>query len=409
MTVDDVRVARIALAHLAEPGRRDLGVLVRSVGPVEALARLRRGAVVRSLREATAARLSSMDIERVVGRAVELAERGGARIIVPEDDEWPPRLEDLATISRDGDLVDRDTDPPQALWLRGPAKLREACERSVAIVGARASTAYGDHVASDLAYGLAERGWSVVSGGAFGIDSAAHRGALAATGTTVAVLACGVDRAYPRAHRLLFDRVAESGLLLSEWPLGADPHRHRFLVRNRVIAALTGGTVLVEANLRSGARQTVRRARQLGRMVMVVPGPVTSALSAGAHEELRVEGAILVARVEHIVEAVGRIGVDLAPVARAAPEPRDALSRLERQILDGVRPRKILTAEEIAAVVGVSASEARATLPALQAARFVTAQGAGYRLWRPSDDRPARTASGTSSRKRNTRRAHGLG
>ena len=323
----------------------------------------------------------------------------GARIITPEDDEWPARLDDLVVLSRPvADPVERDTDPPHCVWVRGPLSLRDACERSVAVVGARASTAYGDHVAADLAYSLAERGWTVISGGAYGIDAAAHRGALAAAGPTIAVLACGVDRCYPISHRLLFDRIAETGLIFSEWPPGAEPHRHRFLVRNRVIAALARGTVVVEAALRSGARSTLRRARQLGRMAMVVPGPVTSALSAGAHEELREPGTILVARTDHIVDAVGRIGADLAPMARADPTARDALTRLERQILDGVRPRKILTAEEIARVVGVSPREARATLPALVRARFVTAEGGGYRLWRKSDDQP-------TPRSRRTKRA----
>jgi DNA protecting protein DprA len=388
-TIDEVRAARIILAHLAEPGRRDLGELVRAVGPVEALARIRAGAVPAQLREVTAARMSTMDLAETPYRALAEAARVGARIVTPEDDEWPARLDDLVVLSRPvADPIERDTDPPLCVWVRGPLALRDACERSVAVVGARASTSYGDHVAADLAYGLAERGWTVVSGGAYGIDAAAHRGALAAAGPTIAVLACGVDRCYPTSHRLLFDRIAETGLIFSEWPPGADPHRHRFLVRNRVIAALARGTVVVEAALRSGARSTLRRARQLGRLAMVVPGPVTSALSAGAHEELREPDTILVARTDHIVDAVGTIGADLAPVARAEPTARDALTRLERQVLDGVRPRKILTAEEIARAVGVSPREARATLPALERARFVTAVGGGYRLWRKSDDLP---------------------
>jgi DNA processing protein len=387
--IDEVRAARIVLAHLAEPGRRDLGELVRAVGPVEALARIRAGRVPAALREVTAARMSTLDLAEVPHRAVAEAARVGARIVTPEDDEWPAQLDELVVLSRPvADPVERDTDPPHCVWVRGPLALREACERSVAVVGARASTAYGDHVAADLAYGLAERGWTVVSGGAFGIDAAAHRGALAAAGRTIAVLACGVDRCYPASHRLLFDRIAETGLIFSEWPLGADPHRHRFLVRNRVIAALARGTVVVEAALRSGARSTLRRARQLGRMAMVVPGPVTSALSAGAHEELREPGTVLVARTAHVVDAVGAIGADLAPVARAEPTARDALTRLERQVLDGVRPRKILTAEEIARAVGVSPREARATLPSLVQAKFVTAVDGGYRLWRRSDDEP---------------------
>jgi DNA processing protein len=397
-TADETRMARIVLGHLVEPGRRDLGVLIRTLGPIAALTRLRAGTVPASLREVAASRMSTMDPRRLAERATQRAAATGARIITPEDDEWPAQLLDLVAISRPGsDPIDRDTDPPQCLWLRGPLRLGQACERSVAIVGARASTSYGDNVANDIGYGLADRGWTVVSGGAFGIDAAAHRGALAASGPTIAVLACGIDRPYPRSHGMLFDRIGEAGLVLSEWPPGADPHRHRFLVRNRLIAALTRGTVLVEANLRSGARFTLRRARLLGRMAMAVPGPVTSAMSHGAHEELREPGTVLVARTDHILDAVGSIGADLAPVPRAAPTARDLLSALQRQVLDGVRPRKILTAEEIAAAVGVSAREARATLPALERGRFITVQGAGYRLWRASDDKPAGRARGPAT------------
>ena len=385
---DQVRLARVALAHLAEPGRRDLGVVVREVGPVEALCRIRAGNVPDQLRHAISGRLAGMDPARLAERALNLAARIGARIITPEDDEWPARLDDLVWISQPvSDPVHRDTDPPHCLWLRGPLSLPEVCEQSVAVVGARASTTYGEHVAAELGYGLADRGWTVVSGGAFGIDAAAHRGALAAAGATIAVLACGIDRPYPQSHRVLFDRIAERGLLLSEWPPGADPHRVRFLVRNRVIAALSRGTVLVEANIRSGARFTLGRARDLNRMAMAVPGPVTSALSNGSHEELREPGTILVARTEHVLDAVGSVGLDLAPVPRAEPTERDALTPLERQVLDGVRPRKILSAEEIAAAVGVSARDARRTLPGLQRACFVTGCGVGYRLWRRATPR----------------------
>ena len=119
------------------------------------------------------------------------------------------------------------------LWVRGDRPLADAFARSVAVVGARAATSYGNHVATELAYGLANRGWTVVSGGAFGIDAAAHRGALAGSGLTAAILACGVDRPYPSAHASLFERIAEEGLLVSEWPPGAEPHRHRFLQRMR--------------------------------------------------------------------------------------------------------------------------------------------------------------------------------
>jgi DNA processing protein len=187
---------------------------------------------------------------------IERTERMGARIVTPDDDEWPAQLDDLRRISVDGDRRDRDVYPPLCIWLRGPIRLDDAVARSVAIVGSRASSPYGDHVALDLAYGLAERAWHVVSGGAFGIDAQAHRGAMTSGGVTIAVLACGVDRPYPVAHTSMFERIADDGLVISEWPPGSDPHRHRFLIRNRVIAALTRGTVVVEASARSGAKQT---------------------------------------------------------------------------------------------------------------------------------------------------------
>jgi DNA processing protein len=395
------RLARIALGLLVEPGHRDLGELVGQVGAMVALDRIRTGAVAPRLLAAVRPRWGPADPLDIAGRALERAERLGVRIVTPEDDEWPPQLQDLVRISQPvTDPIKRNTYPPHCIWVRGPWPLAETCERSVAVVGARASTAYGEHVAGDLGYGLAERGWTVVSGGAFGIDAAAHRGAMAAGGRTIAVLACGIERPYPVSHAALFDRIAETGLVLSEWPPGADPHRHRFLIRNRVIAAATRGTVMVEANLRSGARFTLHRARDLSRMVMVVPGPVTSAMSVGSHEELRVEDTVLVTGVAHVIDAVGSIGGDLAPVLRAPEDPRDQLTPLQRQVLDGVRPRKLLTAEEIAAAVGVSARDARRALPALEQARFVTVVESRYRLFRKSDADPGRRATRTGRRPR---------
>jgi DNA processing protein len=380
------RRARIALAHLVEPGSRALGLLVARVGPVETLARLRAGEVSDALRAVTAPRLAAADPDLVVDQALLRAQRLGVRIVTPGDDEWPRQLDELSGISVDGpDRFRRDTFPPHCVWLRGEPRLAEACDRSVAVVGSRACTSYGEHVAGDLSFGLAERGWTVVSGGAYGVDAAAHRGALAAGGCTIAVLACGIDRPYPLAHASLFDRIGELGLLLSEWPPGSDPHRHRFLVRNRVIAAATLGTLVVEANIRSGARYTAGRARLLGRTVMAVPGPVTSAMSAGCHEELRTENTTVVATVAHVIDAVGRIGVDLAPVPRAEDSPRDRLTALQQQVLDGVRPRKVLGAEQIAAAVGVSEHDARRTLPGLELTGFVTAVAGGYRLRRKTE------------------------
>jgi DNA processing protein len=390
---DDIRLARVALGCLAEPGNRELGVLVREVGPVEGLDRLLNGHVSQRLHEAARLRLageadtsrltaSRPAASRLAAALLETADRLGARAVTPEDEEWPHQLDGLARISRaaDGRAVERDTDPPHCLWVRGDMALDEAFDRSVAVVGARAASNYGTYVATEMAHGLAERGWTVVSGGAYGIDAAAHRAALAAGGLTAAILACGVDRPYPLGHANLFDRICEAGLLVSEWPFGSAPHRLRFLIRNRVIAAVTRGTVVVEAAGRSGARQTLGRARALGRAVMAVPGPVTSAMSVGCHAELREVGTRLVSDHKEVIEEVGRIGDDLAPTPRGPGRPHDTLDPLAAQLLDAVLPRRARTAEEIAAAAGVSGRDARRALPTLVDAGFVVDHGNGYRL-----------------------------
>ena len=380
--MSDVRLARVALAHLAEPGRRDLGELVRRLGPVDAVRRLCTGRVPAALRQATAARLAAADPWAVAEEALRQAGDVGARIVTPEDAEWPPQLGDLVRLSRSGsDTIARDTDPPQCLWLRGPLPLDEACERSVAIVGSRASTAYGAHVAAQLAYGLVERGWTVVSGGAFGIDAAAHRAALAADGRTVAVLACGIDRSYPAAHEALLERIAANGLILSEYPPGSVPARHRFLVRNRLIAGLAAGTVVVEAGLRSGAQRTAADARSLGRPVMAVPGPVTSGRSAGCHRMIR-EGAVLVTRVEEVLEEVGRLGLHLAdPPAVPGARPTDGLSALAALVHDALPPRAAQDVAWLANEAGVPSNAVRAALDELVRRELV--EPVGGRWQRP--------------------------
>jgi DNA processing protein len=381
------RMALLALAYLVEPGSNELGTLIREIGARQALLRVLAGSVSDYLAGAVAARLATQRlaptpsaVDALAELALRHAERLGARIVTPVDPDWPPRVEDLVAISGQGHRnVDRDLDPPICLWVRGEGGVADVAERAVAIVGARASTGYGAHVATELAYGLADRGWTVVSGGAFGIDAAAHRGALARAGRTVAVLACGIDRPYPAAHTSLFEQIADEGLLISEWPPGSAPHRQRFLIRNRVIAALTAGTVMVEAAARSGARQTLGRARALGRPAMAVPGPVLSAMSVGCNAELRAPETRLVTTAAEVVEEVGRIG-ELAPVPTGEIRPHDALGPLAARLLDAVLPRRIRTAQEVAAAAGVSDREARQGLPLLVDAGFVVAVGDGYRL-----------------------------
>jgi DNA processing protein len=383
-TMDETRLARAALAWLVEPGSRELHALVSSDGPVRALRRLVAGDVPPgALRGAAEARLRSADPWQVATDALARTERLGARLVIPEDDEWPARLDDLVRIggSSTDSRPDRDTSPPLCLWVRGPWPLAEALDRSVAVVGARAATSYGSHVATDLGYGLAERGWTVVSGGAYGIDAAAHRGALTAAGITVAVLACGVDRPYPASNTGLFDRIAERGLLISEWPPGAAPFRHRFLIRNRVIAAATKGTVVVEASARSGAKQTLGRAMRLGRPAMVVPGPITSSMSVGCHELLReFPNTRLVTGVPQVLEEVGRIGDDLAPIERGPSHPRDELDSTAGALLDAMPRRRAAGVEEIAASAGVDLRDVMRKLPLLAHLGFVVERDGGYAL-----------------------------
>jgi len=378
------RIARVALAYLVEPGHRELGTLVRTYGAEQALDLVLEGrGASPSLTDGVRGRLDQRGLSaNGLGQlALEEAERLGARIVTPEDVEWPAQLEHLALITReDGDRLHRDTDPPLCLWVRGVPSLADALDRSVAIVGSRAATSYGQHVASEFGYGLANRDWTIVSGGAFGIDAAAHRATLAAGGLTVAVLPCGIDRSYPLAHVGLLEQIADEGLLITEWPPGAAPHRMRFLIRNRVIAAATRGTVMVEAGARSGARNTLRYARLLGRPPMVVPGPVTSAVSVGCHAELRRGGTRLVSRFDEVIEEVGHVG-ELAQIEQGPRLPEDTLDTTARRLLDAVLPRKALTAEEVAAAAGLTGREARRNLPLLEAYGFVVAtESGGYRL-----------------------------
>lgn len=232
-----------------------------------------------------------------------------ARPVTPETPEWPGRLENLGMAQ------------PYLLWVRGWGDLRNACLRSVAVVGARASTDYGMHVAMELGFGLAERGWTTVSGGAFGVDAQAHRGALAGGGSTVAVLACGPDIAYPRGNARLFDEIVRESVLVSELPPGKTPRRNSFLVRNRLIASLTAGTVVVEAGRRSGAMNTARHAEALHRPLMAVPGPVTSALSVGCHQLLRDWQALCVTSAADIIDHVGELDTDAVPAGRPRADP----------------------------------------------------------------------------------------
>lgn len=234
-----------------------------------------------------------------VDRLLDAGAAVGARWLTPSSPSWPAALDDLTGVDDHGAA-------PWGVWVRGDGPLE--VERAVSVVGARACTTYGAEVAGDLGADLADRGWTVVSGAAFGIDACAHRGALAVAGRTVAVLACGVDIAYPQAHASLLDRIAEEGWIVAEHPPGARPHRHRFLTRNRLIAALGAGTVVVEAAPRSGSLNTLRWADRLGRSSMAVPGSVLSRQSGGAHRAVREGEAVLVTSADDVAQELDGVG-----------------------------------------------------------------------------------------------------
>lgn len=365
MTVSkEERLARALLSRATEPGDIRIGQAMRDYGPVETLERLRRGCV-----EGVPSTWQTRCAAAHPGADLAAYERLGARAVCPGDAEWPTQLDDL------GDTR------PYLLWVKGTADLRFSCLRSVAVVGSRAASAYGAHVAGEMAAVLAERNWTVVSGGAYGIDGAAHRGALAVDETTIVVLACGLDVSYPRGHEELFHRVgAAGGLLVSEWPPGATPTRRRFLVRNRVIAALTPGTVVVEAAVRSGALNTARNAAGIRRVVMAVPGPVTSRMSAGCHLLIRERGAECVTAAREVIDLVGDMGVDMAPVERGPVVPRDALDMTTADVLDALPSRGGAGPATIGVQAGVGLDTALRCLGELAAAGFVERCDQGWRL-----------------------------
>ncbi|MFE0402385.1 DNA-processing protein DprA [Streptomyces nigra] len=361
---------RVFLNRVLEPGDETAGRWVREYGPAT---------VVRRLRDDTEPPLPGVGPKRWEGlraraeradpaRDLALAQDAGMRFLSPGDAEWPRQLDDL------GDAR------PLGLWVRGPADLRMWALRSVAVVGARACTEYGAHMAATVAGSLAEQGWVVVSGGAYGVDGAAHRGALGVGGATVAVLACGVDRPYPRGHAQLINRIADQGLVVGELPPGEHPTPSRFIVRNRVIAGLTRGTVVVEAAHRSGSLATARAARRLGRHTMGVPGPATSALSAGVHELLR-QDAVLVTDAAEIIELVGDMG-ELAPERRGPVLPRDLLRPGARAVLAALPGQRAARADEIARAAQTTEDDTVARLYELRSLGWVERHGDGWKLTR---------------------------
>lgn len=313
--------ARLLLALATAPGDEITGRLVAQRGAVETV-RLALGAhtpdldlTVEAWRHATAPKLTVT----AFGRAVQTTVRAGLVAVFPDTEHWPTGL---------GDLGHR---APLMLWARGDLDLlTTGLDHRIAVTGSRAATEYGLAVGRDLARGLAERNFQVVSGGAFGIDTAAHQGALAYDGPTIAVIPAGLDHTYPTANHHLHDRISEHGLLLSELAPGTSISRQNFLARNRLIVALSGATVLVEGAARSGSVHTAAQALALGRPLGAVPGPITSMASAGPHLLLKQGVARMVTEASDLIDLLAGRPNAPAPAA-VGPAREPAVEPIHRQ------------------------------------------------------------------------------
>ncbi|MHC6592927.1 DNA-processing protein DprA [Arthrobacter sp. C152] len=296
--------------------------------------------------------------------------RLGGRLIIPSDGLWPAQLGELGI------------QEPICLWWRGHEQPLPPAAKSIALVGSRDSTSYGASVTGDLAYSLAQRGFTVVSGGAYGIDAHAHRAALAGAASampTIAVMAGGVDRFYPSGNEDLLRAVANQGAVLAEVPPGSAPTRYRFLQRNRLIAALSAVTVVVEARWRSGALNTAHHAEALGRAVGAVPGSVHSANSAGCHRLLREGGAVCVTDAAEVAELAGPSGAELPEPRQAQPAVQDGLTLEDLILLDALPLRSTTSVEKLSSVAGLSQESVRAGLGRLGLLGLAVSERGGWK------------------------------
>ena len=361
--------ARVAWSHVAEPGDADAGALIGALGPAVALDTVASSVPTPvgeldglAARHAWARWRPRLDGDAVF-RSLRAAPRIGAMLITPAASDWPESLNDLGAHA------------PVAVWVRGTVDAWRST--AVAIVGARAATSYGEHVAADLAAGIGAYGGAVVSGAAYGVDGAAHRAALAVGSPTVAFLAGGVDRAYPRGNSALIERIAEVGALVSELPPGAAPTKWRFLQRNRLIAALGAATVVVEAGWRSGSLNTAGHAVSLGRPLGAVPGPVTSAASAGCHRLLREYDAVAVTGADDAWELVGRL--DAREVERADGAIGGPRTDAATRVVDALSTRAGRSTDEAARGAGLSVAETGSLLGLLELEGRVRRDDRGWR------------------------------
>lgn len=367
MSAEDSRRTWAYLSRVAQGPHRRLAEFAAKEGPEAA-----RGAVVSGM---LGERLQVRSHIDTAAADLDLVAALGGRLVTPEDDEWPA----WRFLSFDGAGMQDGPDgcAPMALWVLGRKPLADTMDRALSVVGTRAASAYGEHVTAEIAGDLAVDGWTIVSGAAFGIDAAAHRAALGVGGCTVAVLACGVDRAYPSGHSRLLQRIADGGAVVSEYAPGTTPAKHRFLARNRVVAAFGSAVVVVEAGWRSGARNTAAWARKLGRPVLAVPGPVTSASSKGCHRMIREGEAQLVADAHDVVAEAGPSG----EVGEGRPSmfrDIDVLSENALLVYEALPASGTLSPRELSELSSLPIAKVRSVLPLLELEGFVASDETGW-------------------------------
>lgn len=360
-----VREARVGLCALAPLGAPAVVRAVAEFGPVDVW----RGFLAQGEATSWGRRAVAVDLA-VIARQ---AERTQARFVIPGDDEWPESLDELAEVDVAG-----QAGTPFGLWVRG--RPLQQLNEAVAVVGARACTSYGEQVAVTLAADLAAEGSSIISGLAFGIDAAAHRGALGVRGYTVAVVASGVDEPYPSANARLADAVVADGSIVSELPPGVRPTRHAFLARNRLIAALARAVVVVEAANRSGAKNTASWGSALGRHVLAVPGPVTSSMSATPHKLIRDGEAVLASSAADVRGLLAPLGTVPEPTGRGRRRPIDTLAPALFEIREAVAPAEAVSAAQLSARTGQPMMEAMANASELVEAGWLEESGGLFQL-----------------------------
>lgn len=375
----NARDDRLALSLISEPGDprlRDL-LLQHESGEIVAAARGKKSAlqVPPSWKERARDLRPTVEVVRARARA------NGLKWLCPGDAGWPIALSDLDHL----EPLHGTTGSPVGLWTRGKGNLAQLAEQSVAIVGARDCTTYGAEAASELAADCSDARFTIVSGAAFGVDGCAHRGAFLMNKPTVAVLASGADIDYPAAHSALIAEVAAAGLVVSEQAPGSRPLKGRFLSRNRIIAALSQGTVVIEAAARSGSLNTLNWADQLGRTTMALPGPVTSRQSAGTHEAIRAGKAVLVTNGKSVLEELRGLGSESSASDSVPLTEFDRLPAAVRKTLDGLDWSQGQTLTEIATTVRLTSREVLTSLDLLERRGLVGRLGAGWVLTRRAD------------------------